>query len=118
LCQSETERALNMNIAEYKIEIFKELLAVENENALDQIRSLIRTFLPKKESSIQKKRKSNYEMSFEEWNEQFVSEQNLNEFIPEYGTTLKDFRQDIYEAEMDSEGDMDLDDFLKELKTW
>ncbi len=54
--------------------------------------------------------------TFEQWNEQFTDNQNLNEFIPEYGTTLKEFRENIYKAEM-SKG-MTVNEFKENLKKW
>jgi len=37
-------------------------------------------------------------ISFNEWNKQFTDNGNLDDFIPEYGTTLGEFRKAIYEA--------------------
>ena len=102
-----------MTVADYKLELFKELISIENENAIKQIHAFVRTFLPEKE----KKEPKPY-ISFEEWNKQFADNQNLNEFIPEYGTTLKEFRKGIYGAETNEEGAMTLDEFLEDLKTW
>lgn len=104
-----------MTLSEYKLKLFKELITIDNENALKQIRTLVKTFLPERDN---KRQEPKTEISFEEWNEQFDDNRDLHEFIPEYGTTLGEFRRGIYETEMDTEDEMDLDVFLKELKTW
>ena len=52
--------------------------------------------------------------TFEQWNKQFADNQNLDDFIPEYGTTLREFRKGIYEAEMS--GDMTMSEFKESLK--
>ncbi len=56
------------------------------------------------------------EISFEQWNNQFFDNCNLDDFIPEYGTTLREFRYRIYKAEMGEE--MNLKEFKENLKTW
>ena len=56
-------------------------------------------------------------ISFEEWNKQFADNENLDDFIPEYGTTLGEFRKAIYEAETDS-NHMSIEVFRQRIKTW
>ncbi len=56
------------------------------------------------------------EMTFEEWNKQFDDNRNLDEFIPEYGTTLRRFRMGIYESERE-EG-YTVNEFFNRMKSW
>ena len=115
MLQAINEILKTMTVAENKLELFKELISIENENAIKQIHAFVRTFLPENEK---KQAKVKPYISFEEWNEQFTDNQNLNEFIPEYGTTLKEFRKGIYEAELDEEGDMTFEELKESIKTW
>ena len=55
-------------------------------------------------------------MTFEEWNVQFTDDMDLNEFIPEYGMTLKEFRLKIYNSER-SEG-MSKEKFIEKVNQW
>lgn len=88
-----------MTLAEHKLEIFKELLALENEKALNRVRNLIRKFLNEQNTSTKKNVKE-YKISFEEWNKQFEDTGSVNEPTSEYEMTVKEFRKNIYEAEM------------------
>ena len=54
--------------------------------------------------------------TFEQWNEQFTDSKNLDDFIPEYGTTLREYRKGIYDAEIGNE--MTMPEFKDSLKTW
>ena len=56
-------------------------------------------------------------ISFEEWNKQFTNNKNLDEFIPEYGTTLQEFRQKIYETEID-EDEISFEELIEDIKQW
>lgn len=38
-------------------------------------------------------------LSFNEWNKTFMEERDLNEYIPEYDMTLRDYRMKIYNVE-------------------
>ncbi len=55
-------------------------------------------------------------LTFEEWNEQFTDEGNLEEFIPEYGMTLREFRMGIYESERS--GGITYEELGESIKKW
>jgi len=57
----------------------------------------------------------NKNITFEQWNLQF-EDNNIDEFIPEYNMTLREFRTQIYEAEF-SKG-LSLNEFEKRLGEW
>lgn len=56
------------------------------------------------------------QITFEQWNKQFTDKENLDDFIPEYGTTLREFRKGIFEAETGKE--ITMKEFKKSIKTW
>lgn len=63
------------------------------------------------------KQKKNLTMSFEAWNKQFGDNRELDEFIPEYDCTLKEYRLSIYKAEMDDD-EISMDEFKEKMKSW
>ncbi len=108
-----------MNAAEYKHQIFQELIPVENTKTLQEVYKMVKNFLADSVSKKTKKKKTAKEVepeSFEEWNKQFTDNRDLSEFIPEYGMTLGEYRREIYEAEMCEE--IDVAEFLEEIKRW
>ena len=88
-----------MTVAEYKIEVLKEIMLVDDELVLKQIHKMLSLFLADYRK-VSEKLKETEIISFEEWNKQFTDNGNLDDFIPEYDTTLGEFRKAIYEAEM------------------
>ena len=86
-----------MTVSDYKMQIIKEIVNIENEDAIKEIYNYVRSFL-EGFNEIEEE-KTNPKISFEEWNIQFTDDRDLDCFIPEYGTTLREFRQGIYEAE-------------------
>jgi hypothetical protein len=104
-----------MSVSDYKIMVFKEIMDIDNELALKQIYQLVHQFVVDYKQITNKKSKSE-KISFEEWNKQFEDDMDLDEFIPEYGMTLREFRMAIYEAEMGDE--MTMEEFKESLKTW
>jgi len=104
-----------MSVSEYKIRIFKEIMPIENEQALEQIYQMVHRFLTDYPELIEDNNKVK-QLSFEEWNKQFTDDQDLDSFIPEYGTTLREFRQTIYEAEMGEE--ISMEELKESMKNW
>ncbi len=56
--------------------------------------------------------------AFEDWNRQFEDDENTNpdEFLPEHGITLRQFRQLIWEGEQGEA--MTFDAFLEDQEFW
>jgi len=95
-------------LAEQKLAIFQKIMQVESKTSLNQIQMFIEKFLSEFNSNLQedKSKLEKFEeefdaskLTFEEWNKQFEDELNLDEYIPEYGMSLKDFRLMIYNSE-------------------
>ncbi len=85
---------MEVKYTDQKNKIVEEILAVNNKELLNELQYFIT-------KSVSKYKKENEnELSFEQWNEQFIDDLNLDDFVPEYGTTLREFRKGIYEAEM------------------
>jgi thymidylate synthase len=80
-----------MTLSDYKIQVFKEIMLVENEMVLKQLHQMVHSFLADYKK-ISDDGAENGKISFEEWNEQFIDNRNLDDFIPEYGITLREFR--------------------------
>ncbi|RLD57955.1 MAG: hypothetical protein DRJ05_08850 [Bacteroidetes bacterium] len=104
-----------MTILDYKLQVFKEILPLENEYALKQVYKLVHSFLIEYRKNLEKSNKSK-ELGFDEWNKQFEGHQDLDSFLPEYGTSLQEFRKLIYEAEVGEE--ITMEEFKKSLGTW
>ncbi len=62
--------------------------------------------------------KTDRNISFETWNKQFIENNNLNEPVTEYNTSLNEFRKLIFDSENNEEGDLTYDEFKQSLKTW
>ncbi len=106
-----------MTLSDYKLQVLKEIMLIENEHAIKQIHAFVHTFYSELQniSRVTSKNTSEF-LSFEEWNKQFSDNQSLDDFIPEYGSTLREFRQKIYEAEKGEE--MSMQEFKHSLKSW
>ena len=105
-----------MTISDYKIQVLKEIMLVENEMVLKQLHQMVHRFLADYKK-ISDDSPENEKISFDEWNKQFIDNRDLDDFIPEYGTTLREFRQSIYDAEMDDD-EMTMDELKENMKTW
>ncbi len=53
-------------------------------------------------------------ISFETWCEKFMEDKDMNEYIPEYGMTIGEYRKKIYEAETGE--NIPVEDFFKKLQ--
>ena len=80
------------NSAEQKLLIFQKIMSIQNEKKINQLFAIVNKFTKNKISD-------NKQLSFEEWNSLFMTERDLNEFIPEYDMTLGEYRMKIYKAE-------------------
>ena len=98
-----------------KLEIIENVLSVNNKKLLLQLQYLIANFNSKDEITNIQSAKEKI-LSFEEWNKQFNDNLDLDDFIPEYNTTLRKFRKEIYEAEIGAE--MTMEEFKLSLQTW
>ena len=98
--------------ADQKLQIFEDILAINNKNILNELQYFII-----KSVSETKKTEIDEPITFEEWNKQFTDNLDLDEFIPEYGTTLREFRKGIYEAEI-SEDEISFEELLENIKQW
>ena len=99
-----------MNPVDYKTKVIEEISIVEDDDTLQKLYSVVHSFL---EDYKDKESKP----SFEEWNKQFDDNLNLDDFIPEYGMTLREFRMSIYEAEI-SETYLTEDEFRAKIQKW
>ncbi len=82
-----------MNPINYKTKVIEEINIVEDDDTLQKLYSVVHSFLEEYNSE-------NKKQSFEDWNKQFEDDFKLDDFIPEYGMTLREFRMGIYNAEI------------------
>lgn len=94
------------NLAEQKLLIFQKIMSIQNEKKINQLFAIVNKFTKNKISD-------NKQLSFEEWNSLFMTERDLNEFIPEYDMTLGEYRMKIYKAEKGK--DYSINQFLEKL---
>ena len=87
-----------------KISLAQTILALNDTNKMFRIQTFIQEVLTDISEQKTQKQENEYDaklLSFEQWNEQFDDEYNLNDFIPEYGMTIRDFRLQIYNSEQE-----------------
>jgi len=101
-----------MKPIDYKTKLIDKISVVNDDDTLQKLYSIVHSFIENNNKSIKDK-----EPSFEEWNEQFKDDLSLDNFIPEYGTTLKEFRMSIYEAET-SHNFLTEDEFRVKIQRW
>ncbi len=102
-----------MTLAELKIELLKEIMSIESEDIMKKIYRTVQNYTAQSQNKTSKEEK----ISFEEWNKQFIDNADLDEYIEEYGMTLREYRQAIYDAEMDDE-ELTEEEFKESLKSW
>ena len=118
-----------MSPAEYQTRIIKHVSSIQNEDVLKQLSLIIDNFM----KEFRKSQKNNNEitatdldeennanhLTFKEWNKQFEDDgKGLDEIIPEYGMTLREFRMGIYESEKEAGKGIPVENFLVELRSW
>lgn len=97
-----------INLAEQKLLLFQKIMTIQNEKKLNQLFTIVGRFT--KNSS------ENSKISFEEWNNLFMEERDLNKFIPEYNMTLGEYRKKIYITEQGK--DYSINQFIEKLETY
>lgn len=105
-----------MTLLDYKLEVFRELMHIENENAIKQIHAFVHNFYSELQNNTEFTNTASETVSFEEWNKQFTDDKNLDTFLPEHDLTLRELRRQIYNAEMSAE--MSMQEFKQSLKSW
>jgi hypothetical protein len=106
---------MEVQFIDKKIEIFQNILSLNNEIVLNELQNLISTYLIEYEKTSSKSSHSK-PIPFEEWNMQFTDNQSLSENLPDLGITLGEFRKKIYEAEFGNY--ITLPEFEKCVKGW
>ncbi|MEA3443193.1 MAG: hypothetical protein U9R19_00550 [Bacteroidota bacterium] len=94
----------NLSFAEQKISLAQTILSLTDKNSFTQIQSYINSLYKGKRKSI-KKQEDDFDaktLTFDEWNKQFEDEYDLDDYIPEYGMSLHDFRLRIYKSEKET----------------
>ena len=97
-----------MKETDYKAKVINEINVVNDDDTLQKLYSVVHKFL-------ENNKKEEEKPSFEEWNKQFDNDYNLDDFIHEYGMTLREFRMGIYEAELSGE-EMSIGEFQNKLQ--
>jgi len=105
---------MEVKYTEQKLKIFENILAVNDKEKLLELQYIIKNFIS--ENKITYTNNDTEAISFEEWNKQFTDQRDLNEYIPEYGMSVGDFRRQIYEAEFGNS--MSLNEFENKVKQW
>lgn len=83
-----------------KISLAQTILSLNDPKIMFQIESFIKEVT--KEKDIEKLEEDEYDaqqLSFEEWNKQFETDYKLDDYLPEYGMTVKEYRLKIYNSE-------------------
>ncbi len=80
------------NIAEQKLLLFQKILSVKNEQKLNKLFLIVDKFITDMQDS-------DTELSFETWNQKYMNNHDLDEYIPEYQMTLGEYRQKIFKSE-------------------
>ena len=81
-----------------KILLAQKILSLDDTNVVLRIE----TFLDKLLADIHEEKEEEFDaklLTFDDWNKQFDDEYKLDDFIPEYGMTVRDFRYKIYNSE-------------------
>jgi DNA replication protein DnaC len=98
-----------INLAEQKLLLFQKIMSIQNKQKLNQLFVIVDKFTENSKNDITN-------LSFEEWNDLFMEEKDLDEFISEYGMTLGEYRLKIYNAEKGN--DYPINQFLEKLENY
>ncbi len=107
-----------VNFAEQKLLLFQKIMSIENEKELRKLFIIVDKFVASSGQRI-KNDVENIDiakLTFEEWNDLFMEERDLNENIPEYNMTLGEYRKKIYNAE--KEKSYPINQFLEKLENY
>lgn len=106
-----------LNLAEQKLLLFQKILDIENESIINKLFTIVDKYVTKKkEDEIDIENIDVSSLSFEEWNEYFMENRDLKEYIPEYDMTLGEYRKKIYEAEVSES--FPVENFFKKLESY
>ena len=106
-----------LNFVEQKISLAQTILALKDINLFVKIQTNINE-LYNRQNKV-KKFETDFDakkLSFEQWNKQFDDNCSLDDYIPEYGMKLFDFRLKIYNSEKE-EGMTKLE-FINKINSW
>ena len=106
-----------IKLAEQKLLLFQKIMSIENEKILKKLFIIVDKFIinkKAKETDVDLENIDIETLSFDEWNNIFMEEKNLNEYIPEYDMTLYDYRLKIYNTEKGKS--YPINQFLKKLE--
>lgn len=108
-----------INLAEQKLKLFQKIMSIENEKALNKLFIITDKFLTQENTNNSLSDIENVEISeltFEEWNELFMQEKNLDDYIPEYEMSLREYRMKIFKAEQGKS--YPINQFFKKLENY
>jgi len=108
-----------VNLAEQKLKLFQKIMSIENEKILSKLFIIIDKFTAKKTTNGTQIDLENIDikgLSFEEWNKLFMKEQNLDEYIPEYEMSLREYRMKLFNAEKGAS--YPINQFLEKLENY
>ena len=102
------------NLAEQKLALAQAIFNLHDSQKLAQIQSFV-------EKLTDERQEAEHEynaklLTFDEWNKQFDDDYNPDDYIPEYGMTLHEYRMKIYQAE--KEEGMSKEHFSEKVKNW
>ncbi|MBI5914360.1 MAG: hypothetical protein HY842_03220 [Bacteroidetes bacterium] len=106
-----------MTAENIKLNIIEKLLPLDNLDVLLKIQSFLGKTLKNGGGQVTKDDATGGQ-AFEEWNQQFEDDENTNldEYLPEHGMTLRQFRRLIWEGEQDET--MTFESFVEDQKSW
>ncbi|MBN1463412.1 MAG: hypothetical protein JW922_07000 [Paludibacteraceae bacterium] len=104
--------------AEQKLLLLQKIMAIENEKILNGLFLIVEKFISlKKEKSLPDIENIDIEtLTFEEWNELFMEDKDLNLYLQEYDMTLGEYRKKIYNAEKSKS--YPISEFFKKLENY
>lgn len=107
-----------INFAEQKISLAQTILALTDTKSFFQIQKYINDLYSNKEI-LNEYSENDYDakvLTFKQWNKQFEDDYKLDDYIAEYGMSLRDFRMKIYNSE--KEKGMSKQEFVKKVNAW
>jgi len=108
-----------INLAEQKLKLFQKIMSIENEKILSKLFIIADKFVTKNNTDYTYNNIENIDiatLSFNEWNKLFMQEKDLNEYIPEYEMTLRDYRMKLFNAEKGES--YPINQFFKKLESY
>ena len=110
-----------MNESEIKLNLFRTIDSLQGKQLIQIYQMLLDTVSVKKKKGNKKTDPEDSgvnNLSFKEWNKQFDDKnRDLDEYLPDYGMTLRKFRIKMYNAETSGKG-ISKGNFFDELDKW